>query len=91
MGRYLVAARDIEPLELVLWDRWVPPTWWVMDSIVIHKWYPSNCSDTVWRVIININGNNNQLCRAAAVGPGADTLPVCLECFKRVEPSEGGR
>ena len=23
VGRYLVAARDIEPLELVLWDRWV--------------------------------------------------------------------
>lgn len=48
MGRYLVAARDIEPLELVLWDR------------------------------------------AAAVGPGADTLPVCLECFKKVESREGG-
>jgi len=45
VGRYLVASRDIKPLELVLWDR------------------------------------------AAAVGPGADALPVCLECFGKVDGS----
>ena len=48
VGRFLVASRDIQPLELVLWDK------------------------------------------AAAVGPGADTLPVCLECFRKVEGREGG-
>ena len=45
VGRYLVASRDIKPLELVLWDR------------------------------------------AAAVGPAADALPVCLECFGKVDGS----
>lgn len=45
VGRYLVASRDIKPLELVLWDM------------------------------------------AAAVGPGADSVPVCLECFSNVDGS----
>ena len=43
VGRYLVASRDIKPLELVLWDT------------------------------------------AAAVGPAADSVPVCLECFSKVD------
>jgi len=43
VGRYLVASRDIKPLELVLWDT------------------------------------------AVAVGPCADSVPVCLECFAKVD------
>jgi len=45
VGRYLVASRDIKPLELVLWDT------------------------------------------AAALGPCADSVPVCLECGDKVDGS----
>ena len=45
VGRYLVASRDIKPLELVLWDT------------------------------------------AAATGPCADSVPVCLECGDKVDGS----
>ena len=45
VGRYLVAARDIKPLELVIWDA------------------------------------------ADAMGPSADSVPVCLECFAKVDGS----
>ena len=45
VGRYLVAARDIKPLELVIWDA------------------------------------------ADAMGPCADSVPVCLECFAKVDGS----
>ena len=45
VGRYLVASRDVKPLELVLWDT------------------------------------------AAATGPCADSVPVCLECGDKVDGS----
>ena len=45
VGRYLVASRDIKPLELVLWDT------------------------------------------ASALGPCADSVPVCLECGDKVDGS----
>ncbi|XP_023321991.1 protein msta [Eurytemora carolleeae] len=44
VGRFLVATRDIRPLELVLWDK------------------------------------------AAVVGPGPETLPVCVQCLVRLTP-----
>ena len=34
VGRYLVAARDIEPLELVLWDRWVANCLTIVPSVL---------------------------------------------------------
>ena len=132
VGRYLVAARDIEPLELVLWDRWVGGS----DRSSLHnrichyrsnssnflKSYPSQGHNLiylinirviqnyiqiseqqplVWNALLSLNDHDDYNhyrqdhskfnFRAAAVGPGADTLPVCLECFKRVEAREGGR